>query len=461
MTHALHPLNTAIIRVLILVWLLPHVPTFSMAEPAPLIPLKDFFRNPEKTGFKLSPDGKTLSFLAPYESRLNIHVHAIGSDKITRLTAEKDRSISTYFWVSNDRIAFLKDEAGNENFHLYAVNTDGSDFVALTPFPDTRVSVVDDLENDPDHAIIRMNRRDRRLFDAFRINLKTGDLKLLAENPGNFAGYRTDNEGNIRIAYVDEGLDKKILYRKTVDDEWTELLTTQWQDTFSISKFTFDNEKFWAISNLGRDKTALVLYNPDTKKVEEEIFSHPQVDLIGASYSDKREIMTSVSFVAAYRTFVYFDPVMENIHRKLEEKLAPLQVRFADASKDESKLLITTFSDKDHGDYHIYDVKTEKLTHLADNSPWLNPEHMADMEPITFESRDGLFIHGYLTTPAGVEPKNLPLVVLPHGGPHARDSWGFKKTTQFLANRGYAVMQVNFRGGTGYGRKFMELGFGQ
>jgi len=435
--------------------------TTLLAEPAPLIPMQDFFRNPEQTGYQISPDGTKLSWLAPFENRLNVHVQTIGEEAVTRITEETDRDIYSYFWVSNERIVYLQDDGGDENTHVFAVNIDGSDFAALTPFPEVRVNVVDDLENDPAHMIVQMNKRDPRLFDVFRLNLIDGELELLVENPGNFVGYETDHTGAVRIAYVSDGVNNQVLYREQPEDEWEMLLETSWKDIFSVAQFTYDNDKFWAITNLGRDKAGLVLFDPKTKTVEETLFSHPQVDLLSAHFSDQRKILTSVSFLAAYRTFVYFDPVMERIHRKLEDKLAPLQVRFADASKDEKKWLITTFSDKDLGSYYFYDVETEELTHLSDNSPWLNAADMADMEPVTYESRDGLFIHGYLTLPKGLEPKNLPLVVNPHGGPQARDSWGFRTTPQFLANRGYAVLQMNFRGSTGYGREFMEAGFGE
>ena len=432
------------------------------AEEPPLVPMRDFFRNPDKAAYRISPDGTWLSWLAPFENRLNIHVRKLdGEGDVRRVTKETDRDIFSYFWTSDDGLVYLQDKAGNENFHLFAVQVDGSGVRALTPFEGTRVSVVDDLEDDPEHMIISMNRRDERLFDVFRIHLPSGDLELQVENPGNYTSYATDLNGNVRFAIASDGVNEKIYYRSAVGEPFELIEEASWKSTFRPIQFTYDNEKVWVASDLGRDKDALVLYDPETRTEEDVIYQHPQVDLHSIEFSDKREKLLGVSFLAAYRTFVYFDGQREKLHRSLEELLPGVEVRLADHSDDESKWLLRTFSDRSQGAYYFYERSTDELRKLADISPWLNPDHMADMEPITYESRDGLFIHGYLTLPSGVPAENLPLIVLPHGGPQARDSWGFRSEPQFLANRGYAVLQPNFRGSTGYGKLFMELGFGE
>lgn len=426
---------------------------------APLIPLRDFFRNSEKSGYQISPDGKYFSFLAPFESRMNIHLQPVeGEEAPIRLTSETDRDIFSYFWTSPTGLVYLQDTDGDENTHLYSVDTETLEVRPLTPFEGTRVQVVDDLENDPEHMLISMNQRDPRLFDVFKINLLTGELELQVENPGNYIGYVTDNAGDIRFATAADGVNSQYFYRKTKEDPFELVMTTDWRRSFSPVKFTYDDQKVWVASNLGRDKTGLILWNPETREEEELIFSHPQVDLHSAHFSDKKEKLVAVSFIAAYRTFVYFDEEMERIIRGLEEQLPGMNVRVSDWSKDETKWLVLAFSDRHPGSYYFYDKTTDELQFLTETKPWLNPEHLATMEPVSYESRDGLFIHGYLTLPSGIEPKNLPTVVIPHGGPQSRDTWGFRPEAQFLANRGYAVLQVNFRGSTGYGLEFMDRG---
>ena len=437
--------------------------TAVVADSPPLVPMRDFFRNPDKTGYQISPDGTRISWLAPYENRLNIHVRKLGEeDGVRRITEETDRDIFSYFWASNDELVYRQDKGGDENYHLYAVKVDGGGGVReLTPYEETRVSVIDELEEDPEHMIISMNRRDPRVFDVFKLHLPSGELTLQVENPGNYVGYATDHDGDVRFATASDGLNEKIYYRSAVDEPFELIEEASWKSTFSPLQFTYDNEKVWVVSDLGRDKDALVLYDPETRTEEEVIYQHPQVDLLSAEFSDKREKLLGVSFLAAFRTFVYFDEQRKDLHRSLEERLPGFEVRLADHSDDETKWLVRTFSDRSKGAYYFYYRETDELRKLADVSPWLTPGHMADMEPITYESRDGLFIHGYLTLPTGVAAEDLPLIVLPHGGPQARDSWGFRAQPQFLANRGYAVLQPNFRGSTGYGKRFMEIGFGE
>lgn len=437
------------------IMLLPFV---LAAEPAPLLPLEDFFRNPDKTGYAISPDGTQLAFLAPYESRLNINVREVGAEEARRITSETDRDIVNYFWVNDSRIAYFQDKGGDENARLFAVDLDGSHFKTLTP-EGVRAGLIDELKDDPAHVLISLNERDSRLFDVYKLNLDTGDRELVVENPGNFASYATDHDGVVRIAMASDGVNVRVLYRETQDDDWTEVLFIPWTDEFNIVNFTYDNKQVWAMSSLGRDKSALVQWDPATREETEVIFSHPQVDLLSAHFSDERKKLTAVSFLAGYRTFVFFDDATERMQRSLEQRLAPLQVRLVDHSRDETKWLVATFSDRDFGSYYQYDSETDTLTHLSDQSPWIDPDNMAEMRPICYESRDGLFIHAYLTLPKGVPAKNLPLVVHPHGGPQARDSWGFRPEPQFLANRGYAVLQPNFRGSTGYGKQFMRMGF--
>ena len=431
------------------------------SEEIPLIPLRDFFRNPEKAGYSLSPDGEYFAFLAPWENRLNIFIQKFSETEAKRITSVTDRDLVGYFWASNERIVYARDQAGEENFHLFAVNIDGSNPVDLTPFEGVRAGVIDDLRDNDQDMIISLNKRDPRFYDAYRINIETGELKLIGENPGNIIGWLTDHEGLLRLAITSDGVNTSILYRDNESQSFQTILTTDFKETLTPVSFTYDNQCLYAFSNLGRDKAALVVFDPKTQKELELIYENSDVDVSGLLISDKRKKLIAVTYLTDKLRYHFFDEEVESIFQDLTKKIPGYELALSSVNRDENRFIIRTYSDKSLGSYFLYDVETSNLQKIADISPWIDEKYMADMEPISYNSQDGLTIHGYLTLPKGVEPKNLPVVINPHGGPWYRDSWGYNAEVQFLANRGYAVLQMNFRGSTGYGRTFWEAGFKQ
>jgi dipeptidyl aminopeptidase/acylaminoacyl peptidase len=430
-----------------------------VAEKANPIPLEDFFKNPEKTAFKLSPDGAYFSYMAPYESRLNVFIQKIGEEQATMITSETERDIAGYLWANNKRILYLKDTGGDENFQLYGVNIDGSDLKGLTVFDGVRTQIIDDLEDIEDEIIIGLNKRNPQVFDPFRLNVETGDMEQLAENPGNIVGWMTDHEGKLRVAVVSDGVNVTQLYRETEDDEFKPVLTTSFKETLNPLLFTFDNKMVYALSDIGRDKQALVKFDIANGTESEVLFETDEADLSGVVYSKKDKKLLSTNYYTSKQKSHFFDSKAQERTQKIEKLLPGVEVRFASTNKAEDKYMVRTFSDKSRGAYYLYDEKEDKLTKLADLSPWLDPSQLCDMKPIEYTSRDGLKIQGYLTLPKGVEAKNLPVVVNPHGGPWARDYWGFNPEIQFLANNGYAVLQMNFRGSTGFGKEFWQSSF--
>jgi dipeptidyl aminopeptidase/acylaminoacyl peptidase len=431
-------------------------------QPAPLIPMKDFFKNPTKTSFKLSPNGEYLAFMQPWESRMNVHVQKIGEDKIVRLTEATARDIAGFFWANNERIAFIQDKGGNENYHLFAVNIDGGNLKELTPFDGVRAQVIDDLENNEEEMIIALNKRNPRVFDPYRININTGEMNMIVENPGNITGWQTDWEGKLRIATTSDGVNTSLLYRKTEAEDFKTILTTNFKETMAPLYFDFDNgDIIYAASNLNRDKLVIVKYDMAKAEEKEIIYQHPDVDVSNLLVSKKRKVITGVTFFTDKRHYHFFDDDRKNLQKALQQKLSGYEVAVSSMNKAEDKVLVRTYSDRSLGAYYFYDLNTKDFKKLVEVSPWINENHMAEMKPIKYQSRDGLTIHGYLTLPKGVEPKNLPVVVHPHGGPWHRDRWGFNKEVQFMANRGYAVLQMNFRGSTGYGKNFWEISFKQ
>lgn len=444
---------------------LPVFLAFFSCEPtqkkAPLIPLEDFFKNPEKTAFRISPNGEYFSYMAPWENRLNIFIQRVGADSAVRITSETARDIAGYLWKGNDRVLFLKDTGGDENFQLYGVNIDGTEQKGLTVFEKVRTEFIDDLEEVEDQVIVGLNRRNPEVFDPFRLDVNTGEMTQLAENPGNIVGWMTDHDGKLRVAITSDGVNQTILFRESEDVPFQAILTTNFKETMSPYLFTFDNKMLYAASNLGRDKTALVLFDPASGKEKEVLFETQEADLEGVEYSKKDKKLLSVSWVTDKEKEHFFDPEAEAMKKDLKEKLPGYQVAIGSHNKNEDKFMIRTYSDKSRGAYYFYDKTSRELKKLADLSPWLNEQDLCDMKPVSYQSRDGLTIHGYLTLPKGYEAKNLPVIINPHGGPWARDYWGFNSEVQFLANNGYAVLQMNFRGSTGFGKEFWQSSFKQ
>ena len=430
-----------------------------MDKTAPLIPMEDFFRNPEKTSFKISPNGNHIAYMKPWKTRMNVYVLDIKTNNETRLTSSEERGIYGFAWLTDERIGYVKDDGGDENIHCYAVNIDGSNERDLTPFENVQARIIDDLEDDPNHIMIGLNKRNPQIHDPYRVNVNDGKMEMIAENPGNISEWMTDHNGKLRVAITSDGVNTSLLYRDSESDNFKPILTTDFKVSVSPLFFTFDNKNLYVASNRGRDKAAIFEFNIDKAKEGELIFEHDQVDVSGLVYSKKRKLLTGVNYTVAKNNMVFFDDWREDIQQKLESQLPGYEVGITSFSKDETKAIVVTYSDRCRGTYYYYDVIKNKLTDLGKISPWLNEDHMAEMKPIEYRSRDGLTIHGYLTLPKGSDGKNLPVVVNPHGGPWARDSWEYRSEIQFLANRGFAVFQMNFRGSTGYGREFWEISF--
>ena len=431
-------------------------------QEAPLIPLNSFFKNPDISYILLSPEGDKISFTKPYKNRMNVFVTVLGTKDTFRVTSVEDRNIMSYFWKNNNRIIYLKDKGGDENFHLYAVDADGKNLKDLTPFENVRVQIVDDLQDYEDEVLIEMNKRNPELFDVYRLNIKTGEMKSVAENPGGISNWITDHTGTIRVAVQTNGVRSNLLYRENENSPFRIVLQTSFKEQVNPLFFSFDNKYIYACSNLNRDKSAIVKFDISNGKEMEVLFEHPEVDLEMLDYSRKRKVLTSITYHTQKTEMKFLDKTTEEIYSKLKEKLGDkYDIIITSSNKNEDKCLVRTISDRSLGASYFYDVKTNELSKIVERGPWLQEENLSEMKPISYQSKDGLTIHGYLTLPNGLDPKNLPVIINPHGGPWARDHWGFNPEVQFLANRGYAVLQMNFRGSTGYGRKFWEAGFKQ
>jgi len=425
------------------------------------IPLKDFFKNPEKTGYTISPDGEYLAYLAPYENRLNIFVQKIGSEEAIRVTSVTERDIANYFWKGNNRIIYLKDKNGNENFHIFSVDIKGNNHKDLTPFENVKANLIDELEENNSEILVGLNKKNIEVFDAYRLNAETGELILAAENPGNISGWITDHDGKIRAAITTDGVNNSVLYKENEESQFRTILTTTFKENLTPLFFTFDNKYVYAASNLKTDKSVILKYDIANGKELETLYEHPDVDVSSLGFSKKRKVLTTITFTTWKHERVFLDDEMKKIYERLNKELGSYEIFISSINKDENKFIIRTYSDRSLGAYYFYDKNTYILEKLTEVSPWIDENEMAEMKPISYNSRDGLNINGYLTLPKNSEQKNLPVVVNVHGGPWVRDSWTYNPEVQFLANRGYAVLQVNYRGSTGYGKEFWQKSFKQ
>jgi dipeptidyl aminopeptidase/acylaminoacyl peptidase len=426
------------------------------------LPIPDFFRNPDRAFFRISPDGNTLAFMQPWEKRMNVYVYPLdGRAEPRRITAETDRDIPDHFWKGPNRIVYAKDSGGDENFHIMVADVATGTTRDLTPFAGVRADIVDRLEDFPDRMLVQTNQRNKEVFDVYDVNLATGELTLVAENPGNITNWGIDHAGHVRYAIETDGVNQTYLYRADAKSPFKPVLTTSFRETFNPQFFDANDNKLYALSNLGRDKIVAVLVDPATAKEESLVYARDDVDLDGMAWSRLRKRATEIDYTTDRLHRQFPDPDTAALYATLEEKLPGYEIRFQAISDDENRFIVAATSDRTPGTRYLYDRRADALTKLGEVSPWLPAEQMASMQPIQYTSRDGLTINGYLTLPVGRDPKNLPVIVHPHGGPWARDAWGFDPEVQFLANRGYAVLQMNFRGSTGYGRKFWEASFGE
>lgn len=428
---------------------------------AKLIPLEDFFKNASTIGHQLSPNGQHVAFLAPYQSRMNVFIQNLATGKKTRLTSETKRDIASYFWKGNSRILFTLDEAGDENDKLFSVTTDGKNRKSYTNFPKVRTEIIDDLPDDPVNVIVGLNKRKAEVFDAYRLNTKKGSLELIAENPGNIVNWMADHNGKLRLAISSDGVNRSLLYRDRENQQFRPILTTSFKDALSPEFFTFDNKNIYAISNLGRDKSAIVIFDLINGKEMKTLYENPDYDVTGLTFSRKDKALIAAKFTSWKREHHFFHPKFQQMFTRLQSKLPNAEINISSTDKREEKFIIRTYSDKTQGAYYLYDQKKDELALLQEISPWLDPNEMSEMRSIEYFARDGMKIHGLLTLPKGSSGKNLPIIVNPHGGPWHRNSWGFNPEVQFLANRGFGVFQMNFRGSTGYGKKFWEASFKQ
>jgi dipeptidyl aminopeptidase/acylaminoacyl peptidase len=427
--------------------------------PEGMIPRELLFGNPERAQPRLSPDGAKLAYLAPHNGVLNVWVRTIGKEDDHVITADKKRGIRFYTWQYDGKhVLYIQDRDGDENWHLYQTNLETKLTRDLTPFEGVQAQPIAHEPEFPDVYLAGLNIRDRRLHDVYRINLKTGAVELDTQNPGDVAGWTTDNNLQVRAAHIyapDGGTVIRI--RDNPKAPWREFQKWGADETFGgLAGFTPDNKGAWVISSVGANAARLLEVDLATGK-SKVIAEDAQYDVAGIMEHPRTRKLEAVSFVRARTEWQVLDKSVEADFEALRK------VRDGDftvGSRDlaDKAWLVGYVVDDGPVAYYAYDRATKKATFLFTNRPALEKFKLAKMQPISFQSRDGLTIHGYLSLPPDKEPRNLPMVLNVHGGPWGRDTWGLNNEVQWLTNRGYAVLQINFRGSTGYGKAFLNAG---
>lgn len=433
----------------------------------PLIPVNHFFDNPEITGARISPDGAWLSYLKPYRGKLNIHVRRIGDTTERVMTADTIRPVLNYFWAADgSQILYAQDKGGNENYHVYSVPLTGAGIPEarnLTPFDDVRAQIVAVPVDLPERILIAMNRRDPALFDAFWLDIRTGELTLVSENPGRHAGYLLDKQHRLRVALATNAAGGTEIHTRASDTApWRTIASYPASEQVIPLRVHPDGRRMYASSNHGDTDLARLVFIDMETGAETRIETDPenQVDFSGAYFSDLTDELIATWYNA---DTVRIYPKNERFARDLERirALHEGQPNITSSTRDENVFTIAFDSPVDPGVTYLYDRTTGRGEFLFRPRPWLNADHLAFMTPVSFPARDGLTLHGYLSTPRGATARNLPMVLLVHGGPWARDSWGYQPEVQLLTNRGYAVLQVNYRGSTGFGKHFFNAAVGE
>ena len=427
-------------------------------ELPPLIPREDLFGNPEKAMPQVSPDGKRLAYLAPEEGVLNVWVRTLGQNDDRAVTRDRKRGIRNYLWAyDGSRLLYLQDKDGDENWHVWSVNLDDGEIRNLTPHEGAQAHLIAVDHRHPDEVLVGLNVRDPRLHDVFRINLQSGESTLESENPGDVVGWLADSEFRIRAAQAsrpDGGFELRA--RETSDGGWKTLVVWPADEEGSPYGFTEDGRSIYLGSTLGSDTQELRLLDIASGE-ERTLASNPEVDLGEVIVHPTEHRVQAAGFNKDRLRWQVLDqdlgPDLDFLAARKDG-----EVRVASRTLDDSLWVVYYAQDTAPAAYYLYDRTSGELIFLFTTRPALAGTILAEMRPITIKARDGLVLNSYLTLPPGVEARNLPMVLNVHGGPWARDHWGYDPEAQWLANRGYACLQVNFRGSSGFGKRFLHAG---
>ena len=440
--------------------ILTLVPAPSSAALPALIPRVVLFGNPLKTLPVVSPDGTKLAYLAPDANGvLAIWVKTIGKDDDQVVATDPQRPIRNVLWQPDGKhVLYVQDKNGDENTHVFQTDLSSGVTNDLTPYPGVKAGILDVNSSFPDSILIFMNKRNKSEFDVYRCDLTTGTSTLDTQNPGNVAGWVADNNQHVRAGLVqNQDGSNTIIVRDTPKTTWRILATYSPDDGMPTPQaFSADNLSLYVSTSANANAAQLLRYNVHSGKPT-VVYSDPSFDVSGVLVDNPTKKVIAALVQRDRSEWEVLDPAFADDFAAIKN-LHPGDFSFTSQSSDGRYVVVDYLVDNGPVSFYLYDRQTKQGKLLFVNRPELEQYKLASMEPITYKARDGMTIHGYLTLPVGVDPKNLPLVMLVHGGPWARDTWGYDGDVQWLANRGYAVLQVNYRGSTGYGKAFLNAG---
>lgn len=428
-----------------------------------VIPVNNFFKSQDKATYRISPDGKSLSYLKLQDKKQNLFVEDLATGKSIQLTKLVEKNISFYSWVSNNELIYYKEKDGiRHQADLFIINKEGKNERQLSVNEKTRMRILEDQLIDDNYLLVLSNKRDSTVSDVYRLNVRDGKMDMVAQNPGNITGWMTDNKGKLRMAVSNDGVNQTLLIRENEEQAFKPVLTINFKTTLMPIAFSEKEPNIiYVISDVNRDKSALVELDCTTGKERSILFADDTLNVVDAQYSKNRGKMDYVVYETWKKQKHYLDPSAKSFYHNLDKLLPNTESRIIDQDKNEKVFIVRTFTDRNPGSYYLYNAINGTLKKLSDINSAINEAEMCEMKPVKYTSRDGLEINGYLTLPLNSNGKNLPVVVVPHNGPGQRNTWGYNAEVQFLANRGYAVFQVNYRGSTGYGKSFYAAGFKQ
>lgn len=425
---------------------------------APLIPLEALFSAPVAVDDAISPDGRAVAWLAPWRGRLNVFVGDATGGHPRRITADSVRSIIQFWWSADGtRIVYLQDRGGNEQFHLFARSVAGTAPARdLTPFKDVEVELLSLPVNAPEIAVITLNRRDPRVADAFRLNLSTGALDPAAENPGDVIGYVADARGQVRVAYSIDSTGRYALHaRDSERNPWRLVRRYAVEDRIVPQRFHSDDRQLYMISNAGTDLSRLVLVDLASGS-ELVVHEDPiaEADIEAPLFDRGGGGPLSVAYQGDTMRTYPLTPALRAAVALVRQQGGAGTIAPSKVSRDGATWILTQSDPDRSARTWLAHAPSGTVRLLHRLRPALDNYRLAAMRPIRFSARDGLPLRGYVSEPPGRGGKRVPLVVLVHGGPWSRDTWEYQSDVQMFANRGYAVLQVNYRGSTGFGKRF-------
>lgn len=424
------------------------------------IPIESFLFKSEKSQFKLSPDGKMIAYLGMHDHCKNIFVRDLeDSTRSRQLTYQDDFNVQNFQWVNDEVIVFANLHSPADSLRIYAVNLQSEAVTHLITTRSSRMRFLRPSEEVDTYVYAVMNARDSAVFDLYKIFLDGRSPELAYENSGNIVSWIPSHDGQIRIALASDDVQQSLLYRRTESEKFRRVVTYDFNTTFRpMGVVGTSLTRILALSDENRDKQAIVEYDVSSGKEIREVVCDEKIDANFEGYSRKNNSLLFATTALKEKQYYFFDEKVKVAHTKLAEQFAPYQIDFVDISTDRENYIIKVHSDVHAGELYHYDLSADKALLLTATYPDLSGEKLLPMESVSYNARDNRTINGFITYPEG-KRKNCPVVVLIHDGPNGRDKWEFHPEVQFLANRGYAVFQVNYRGSLGYGKDFRVAGF--